>query len=182
MYKWLLTLQIFQVCLLERLQSQRQHHWLKWTWVWANSRRQWRTGKPGVLQFMGSQRIGHDWATEQQQRPESLRLILASHFSAVWPQENHFQYSRLRICKMRAVIAPTSSGRCKKGEWIYAGHVAQSQAQGNPHMCQQKFCVALGWALVCTLLQKPHKSARRWTTLWTYCTDEETKVRPTCPL
>ena len=39
----------------------------QWTWVWANSGRQWRTGKPGVLQSMGSQRVGHNWATEQQQ-------------------------------------------------------------------------------------------------------------------
>ena len=36
-------------------------------WVWANSRRQWRTGMPGVLQSMGLQRTEHDWATEQQQ-------------------------------------------------------------------------------------------------------------------
>ena len=34
------------------------------TWVWVNSRRWWWTGRPGVLQFMGSQRVGHDWATE----------------------------------------------------------------------------------------------------------------------
>ena len=31
----------------------------QWTWIWANSGRQWRTGKPGTLQFMGLQRIGH---------------------------------------------------------------------------------------------------------------------------
>ena len=31
-----------------------------------NSRRQWRTGKPGLLQSMGSQGVGHDWVTEQQ--------------------------------------------------------------------------------------------------------------------
>ena len=35
------------------------------TWVWANSRRYWRTGKPSVLLSMGSQRVWHDWATEQ---------------------------------------------------------------------------------------------------------------------
>ena len=35
-----------------------------WTWVWANSGRWWRTGKPGVLQSMGSQRVGHNWMTE----------------------------------------------------------------------------------------------------------------------
>ena len=37
------------------------------TWVWANSRRWWWTGKPGVLQSMGSQRLGRDWASKQQQ-------------------------------------------------------------------------------------------------------------------
>ena len=36
----------------------------RWTWVWVNSRRRWWTGRPGVLQFMGSQRVRHDWATE----------------------------------------------------------------------------------------------------------------------
>ena len=37
----------------------------QWTWVWANSRRYWRTGKSGVLQSIGSQRIGHDLVIEQ---------------------------------------------------------------------------------------------------------------------
>ena len=36
----------------------------QWTWVWVNSGRWWWTGRPGVLQFMGSQRVGHDWATK----------------------------------------------------------------------------------------------------------------------
>ena len=35
-----------------------------WMWVWMNSGSWWWTGRPGVLQFMGSQRVGHDWATE----------------------------------------------------------------------------------------------------------------------
>ena len=35
----------------------------RWTWVWVNSE-SWWTGRPGVLWFMGSQRVGHDWATE----------------------------------------------------------------------------------------------------------------------
>ena len=39
----------------------------KWTWVWTSSGRWWRTGKPDVLQSMGLQRVGHDWATEQQE-------------------------------------------------------------------------------------------------------------------
>ena len=36
----------------------------QWTWVWVSSGSWWWTGKPGVLQSMGSQRVGHDWATE----------------------------------------------------------------------------------------------------------------------
>ena len=33
-------------------------------WVWISSRSWWWTGRPGVLQFMGSQTVRHDWATE----------------------------------------------------------------------------------------------------------------------
>ena len=35
----------------------------QWTWVWLNSGSWWWTGRPGVLRFKGSQRVGHDWAT-----------------------------------------------------------------------------------------------------------------------
>ena len=35
-----------------------------WAWVWVNSRSWWWTGRPGVLWFMGSQRVGHNWAIE----------------------------------------------------------------------------------------------------------------------
>ena len=35
-----------------------------WTWVWVNSGNWWWTGRPGVLWFMWSQRVGHDWVTE----------------------------------------------------------------------------------------------------------------------
>ena len=36
----------------------------QWMWVWVNSRSWWWTGRPGVLRFMGSRRVGHDWVTE----------------------------------------------------------------------------------------------------------------------
>ena len=36
----------------------------QWTWVWVNSGSWWWTGRPGMLQSMGSQRIGHDSATQ----------------------------------------------------------------------------------------------------------------------
>ena len=47
---------------------QRMRCWMasltQWTWVWASSRSWWWTGKLGVLQSMGSQRVEHDWATD----------------------------------------------------------------------------------------------------------------------
>ena len=36
----------------------------QWTWIWVNSGSLWWTGRPGMLRFMGSQRVGHDWAAE----------------------------------------------------------------------------------------------------------------------
>ena len=36
----------------------------QWTWVWVNSGSWWWTGRPSVLQSIGSQRVRHDWATE----------------------------------------------------------------------------------------------------------------------
>ena len=62
--------------ILGKIEGRRRRGWqrmrcmappTRWTWVWASSRRWWRTGKPGVLQSMGSQRTGQDWATERQQ-------------------------------------------------------------------------------------------------------------------
>ena len=35
-----------------------------WAWVWVNSGSWWWTGKPGMLWFMGLQRVGQDWVTE----------------------------------------------------------------------------------------------------------------------
>ena len=54
-----------------RRRGRQRMRWMasptQWTWVWASSRRQWRTGNPGVLQSMGLQRVRHDWETEQHQ-------------------------------------------------------------------------------------------------------------------
>ena len=36
----------------------------QWTRIWVDSGSWWWTGRPGVLRFMGLQRVGHDWVTE----------------------------------------------------------------------------------------------------------------------
>ena len=57
--------------MLGEIEGRRRRGWDGWvasptqrTWVWVDSGSRWWTGRPGVLQFMGSQRVGHDWATE----------------------------------------------------------------------------------------------------------------------
>ena len=58
-----------------------QDGWLasltQWTWVWINSGSWWWTGRPGVLQSMGSQRVRHNWATEQLPLPNSFAWMKA---------------------------------------------------------------------------------------------------------
>ena len=59
----------------------------QWTWVWVNSG-SWRwSGRPGVLQSMGSQRVGHDWATELNWTELSvfLRIIYLERKASLFP-------------------------------------------------------------------------------------------------
>ena len=65
---------IGKTLMLGKIEGERRRGWQRlrwldgitdqWTWVWVNSGSWWWTGRPGVLQSMGSQRIGHHWATE----------------------------------------------------------------------------------------------------------------------
>ena len=65
--------------MLGNTEGKRRREWQRMQWFnsirlnglefWANSRRWWRTEKPGMLQSIRSQRVGHNWATEQQQNP-----------------------------------------------------------------------------------------------------------------
>ena len=48
-----------------------------WTWVWASSRSWWWTGKPGMIQSMGLQRIRYNWVTE-------LNWILITEGNTIW--------------------------------------------------------------------------------------------------
>ena len=55
------------------------HDSCRWTWVWASSRRWWWTGKHGVPQSMGSQRVRHDWVTELNWTDYQVSCPLISH-------------------------------------------------------------------------------------------------------
>ena len=61
----------------------------QWAWVWVSSGSSWWTRKPGVVQFMPSQRVGHDWATE----------LNWTEASSSW-NTNSFQESKKGNCGM----------------------------------------------------------------------------------
>ena len=62
--------------MLGKIEGKRRRGWQRirwldgiidsWTWVWANSGRCWRTGRPSMLYSMGLQRVGYNWVTEEQ--------------------------------------------------------------------------------------------------------------------
>ena len=59
----------------------------QWTWVWVNFGSWWWTGRPGMLQSMGSQRVGHDWATELNYWWESKVRIISDMESSLNAQQ-----------------------------------------------------------------------------------------------
>ena len=52
----------------------------RWAWIWLNSGSWWWTGRPGVLQFMGLQRVGHDWATELNWKYDHINPVVLADF------------------------------------------------------------------------------------------------------
>ena len=62
----------------------------RWTWVSVNSGNWWWTGRPGVLRFMGLQRVGHDWVTELNWTDSRLK---SCHIGIIAPAFLVFQFS-----------------------------------------------------------------------------------------
>ena len=65
-------------------------HWTQWTWVWASSGSWWWAGRPGVLQPMGSQRVGHEQQQQGRDRTTTewlnwTELIRISSSQRSWP-------------------------------------------------------------------------------------------------
>ena len=70
----------------------------QWTWVWVDSGSWWWIGRPGVLQFMGSQRVRHDWVTEL-----NWMLIIDIHYP-------------LQSCKVGIIISTLQMRKLKVRE------------------------------------------------------------------
>ena len=73
----------------------------RWTWVWSNSGSWWWTGMPGMLQSMGSQRVGHDWSTELEMAFSQLSFedsswLISGSFLALW--------TSLHLCHLSSIF------------------------------------------------------------------------------
>ena len=139
---------IGKVCCWERLRAEGEvgvRGWdgwtaspMQWAWTWVNSRRWWGTGRSCVLQFVGLQRVGHDWVTEQQQQwalyglPQWLSskesacnagaagavgLITGSGRSPGGGHGNPLQYSFLENCMDRGAWQATVHRVTKRDDW-----------------------------------------------------------------
>ena len=75
----------------------------QWTWVWVDSERWCWTGRPGVLQFMVSQRVGHDWVTEMNWTELNIPVFQCnnSHFIFFYTKINVWStpvYIKMFVC------------------------------------------------------------------------------------
>ena len=93
------------------------------TWVWVDSGSWWWTGRPGVLWFMGSQRVGHDWAPELNSYTITeefwiFSLWLTLKMDYVW-ENTEIIWRRQLETKTRCIVSNISSiNVSRKNEWI----------------------------------------------------------------
>ena len=117
----------------------------QWTWIWVNSRSWWWTGRPGMLQSMGSQKVRHNWATE-------LNWWLRSKESA---------------CNAGDTDLTAGSGRCPcRRKWQFTPVFLPGKFHGQKRLadCSPWCCERVGH----NLATKPPQQM-----VWVGCTREE---------
>ena len=112
----------------------------QWTGVWASCGRKQRTGKLGMLQLMGSQRVGQNWLSEQQ-RPQKVSHLpiknkdISSHIRPVYrPSSSIFHI----------LIASTDTGLCPHPlHFLHYSHTSDLSVvfPGQAHFCLSLRCI-----------------------------------------
>ena len=117
--------------MLGKIEDRRRRAWhrikwlalsTQWTWVWANSRRQWRTGKSSVL-FMWLKTVGNDLATEQQHNHSAFPFFLQ-------PQLFFFLPTSPIIISSLVLFPPNPDNYCKKN-FLFSKHFSVWSAQST---------------------------------------------------
>ena len=114
---------------------------MPWTWTWVNFGRWWGTGRPGLLQSMGLQRVGHDWVTEQQRPKQRLPGMccvfpVRIRFTSRWEARGFRAYcspsytcqlpaalGTLSITLLSPILIPSHSWQAKASLWIVSAEL-----------------------------------------------------------
>ena len=143
------------------------------TWVWVNSRSWWWTGRPGVLRFIGSQRVGHNWETEL-----NWKEYLLSNWSYLlegWPRDRslHFMIiSHITIFSTWYVSLPKTDVLFIIGDWnAKLGHQEIPGVTGKFGLWVQneagqrltEFCQENSLIIANTLFQQHKRRLYTWT-------------------
>ena len=102
----------------------------QWTWVWMHSRSWWWTGRPGVLCFMGSQRVRHDWVTELNY---STSLELQAFFTPTPPHTPLFPFYLWALSHLWA--AAPGPGQKSLDAWPGSRAYMEREFPGTPERC-----------------------------------------------
>ena len=112
---------------------------IQWTWTWANSGRWWGTGKSGVLQFMGSQRVRHNLATEQQPQGHSSRKSLG-HYPQGKGEDGFWVWTSLYTERWLERMGTSSSST-----GLGASAAALSSTGASSYQWPSRSVVSLNW-------------------------------------
>ena len=119
----------------------------QWTWVWVNSGGWWCTGRPGVLRFMGSQRVGHDSATD---------LIWSDLMPNLWgptTSQNPPRWNPSWLSDVQATSKDPESSNMGQMGWLATDKLATNPITISPRL--QVMWQTFSWVLI------PHCSPPR---------------------
>ena len=106
----------------------------RWTWVWASSRSWWWTGRPGMLQSVGSQRVWHDWATEVNWALFPNKVTSEAQGVRTWT--NHFwerQFNPLHSPHRKPEISSTKKNSLDKEIKLIHRRPCRKIGRSSPH-------------------------------------------------
>ena len=117
----------------------------QWTWVWVDSESWWWTGRPGVLQFMGSQRVRHEWTNVLNWTEGSRALNMSNVFNEEKKNpevfQRHFQKNLKTNYRLGEIFINTLSWEKQSGRI----HASQVSSQHCLHSKQAKCLSTEEW-------------------------------------